>query len=103
MDVAWSIGRAVAAAGFTAADVLLVVDNAVRPTVPSTEVGAASFLQRHLNSLHKSTSSRRSSAHSKPCRQTDTPPAWGAGKWRSSLFARVPLFDLADRLLSVLG
>src|SRR5438046_8242508 len=51
--VTGSSGWAAAAVGFAAADVLLAVDDAIRATGPSAEVGAPRFMQGHVNSLHK--------------------------------------------------
>lgn len=44
----WSSGWAAAAAGFAATDVLLAIDDPIRLTSPSAEVGAPSFRHRHV-------------------------------------------------------
>ncbi len=46
-------GWAATAANFATAHVLLSVDDAIRAPSPTAQIGAASLLQRHAKSLHK--------------------------------------------------
>src|SRR5262249_26904555 len=48
-----SSGWALAAVGFATADVLLAVDDTIRPAGSSAEIGPPGFRQRHVDSLHK--------------------------------------------------